>query len=96
MCCTKGEGDVYIEMPAEAGEMANMCGKLKYWLYGFRKAASAWEKHYSHVLEKRGFKRGSDCTVLFYHPEKTCRWLYMGMILYHVGTTRTCVGQRIL
>ena len=59
--------DVYIELPAEAEGGPGMCGKLNYWLYGFRKAASAWEKHYAQVLEERGFRRGLGCAVLFYH-----------------------------
>ena len=41
------EDGVYIELPAECGAPSGMCGKLNYWLYGFRKAASAWEAHYS-------------------------------------------------
>ncbi len=35
--------DVYIELPEEARCPKGMCGKLNFWLYGFRKAASAWE-----------------------------------------------------
>ena len=44
-----------------------MCGKLNYWLYGFRPAAAAWEKHYSQLLESVGFARGVTCGVVFYH-----------------------------
>ena len=61
------EEDVYIELPAEAGEEPGMCGKLEYWLYGFRKAASQWERFYSDRLEEVGFQRGKGCPVLFYH-----------------------------
>ena len=39
----KCEEDVYIELPEECGAPLGMCGKLNFWLYGFRKAASAWE-----------------------------------------------------
>ena len=35
--------DVYIELPEECGAPLGTCGKLAYWLYGFRPAASAWE-----------------------------------------------------
>ena len=42
-----------------------MCGKLNYWLYGFRPAAAAWEKHYAGLLESVGFKRGDSCGVVF-------------------------------
>ena len=41
--CTRDE---YIELPPEAGAKEGMCGKLEYWLYGFRDAASAWEAFY--------------------------------------------------
>ena len=43
----KVEGDVYIELPEEANCPPGMCGKLNYWLCGFRPAAAAWEKLYS-------------------------------------------------
>ena len=33
--------DVYIELPEEAGRPKAVCGKLRFWLYGFRRAASA-------------------------------------------------------
>ena len=47
----KCEEDVYIELPEECGAKPGFCGKLKFWLYGFRKAASAWEAYYSELLE---------------------------------------------
>jgi hypothetical protein len=62
------EGDVYIELPAEAECPEGMCGKLDFWLYVFRPAAAAWEKHYSGKLESVGFVRGVTCGVVFYHP----------------------------
>ena len=40
---------------------------MEYWLYGFRKAASEWERFYAHKLEDVGFRRGQGCPVLFYH-----------------------------
>ena len=43
---------------------------LNYWLYGFRSAAAAWEKHYAGLLESVGFERGSACGVIFYHEER--------------------------
>ena len=51
--CTE---DVYIWLPDECGAPAGVCGKLKYWLYGFRRAASAWEEHYAAMLEAAGFE----------------------------------------
>ena len=62
------EVDEYIELPQECGAGEGMCGKLNYWLYGFRPAASAWEKHYSELFEGVGFERGRSCGVVFYHP----------------------------
>ena len=38
------EDDVYVDLPEECGCPEGMCGKLKYWLYGFRPAAVAWAK----------------------------------------------------
>ena len=60
--------DVYIELPVECGAPPGMCGKLRFWLYGFRRAASEWEQHYASLLESAGFVRGAACPVLFYHP----------------------------
>ena len=64
------EEDVYIELPEECGAPAGMCGKLNFWLYGFRKAASAWEQHYAELFEGVGFVRGITCGVVFYHEER--------------------------
>ena len=47
-----------------------MCGTLKFWLYGFRQAASAWGSLYSSLLEQNGFVRGVSCGVVFYHPKR--------------------------
>ena len=62
--------DVFIELPVEAGEGLGLCGKLVHWLYGFRKAASEWERFYARTLEDVGFQRGAACPVLLYHPHK--------------------------
>ena len=59
-----------MELPREAGEPEGMCGKLNYWLYGFRPAAAAWENLYSGLLCGVGFERGESCGVVFYHPER--------------------------
>ena len=64
------EEDVYVELPEEWGAPPGMCGKLNFWLYGFRKAAAAWEKLYSSKLEGIGFVRGMSSGVVFYHPVK--------------------------
>ena len=63
----KCEEDVYIELPEESGCPKGMCGKLDFWLYGFRPAAAAWEQLYASKLEEVGFVRGMSCGVVFYH-----------------------------
>ena len=59
--------DVYIELPEECGVGKGMCGKLNFWVYGFRPAAAAWETHYAELFEAVGFERGKSCGVVFYH-----------------------------
>ena len=56
-----------MDLPEECGCPEGMCGKLKYWLYGFRPAAVAWEKLYAGKFEEVGFKRGESCGVVFYY-----------------------------
>ena len=53
--CTE---DVFVALADEAGAPSGVCGKLRFWLYGFRLAASAWEKHCSELREGVGFERG--------------------------------------
>ena len=65
--------DVYIQLPEEAGEGPEMCGKLEYWLYGFRKAASEWERFYAQKLEAAGFKRGEGCPALSTTRSEICQ-----------------------
>ena len=67
---SKCEEDVYVELPEECGCPEGMCAKLNYWLYGFRKAAGAWENLYSSLFEGAGFKRGEACGVVFYNKER--------------------------
>ena len=47
-----------------------MCGKLNFWLYGFRQAAAGWGELYSCKLVECGFERGLTCAVVFYHAER--------------------------
>ena len=47
-----------------------MCGKLNFWLYSSRPAASAWEDHCSEKLQHAGFVGGTACAVLFYHEDR--------------------------
>ena len=60
--------DVFIALPDECGAGPSICGKLLYWLCGFRPAAAAWEKLFSRLLESLGFEKGQACGVAFYHP----------------------------
>ena len=62
--------DVYIELPKECGVGKEFCGKLNFWLYGFRKAASAWEDLCAKKFEECGFLRWGSCGVVFYHPQR--------------------------
>ncbi len=62
--------DVYIRLPEEAECPEGMCGKLDYWVYGFRPAGAAWEKLYAGKFEGCGFIRGVSCGVVFYHPTR--------------------------
>ena len=64
------EDDVFIELPEEAGAGDGVCGKLEFWLYGFRPAAQAWENHYAEKLEGVGFQRGKRSPVIFYNAER--------------------------
>ena len=90
--CTE---DVYIELPPEAGEGAGRCGKLNYWLYGFRPAAQAWEDLYSERLESVGFVRGVFppwCFII-----RNGMWLVwcMEMILFLRVVVRIWNGWRV-
>ena len=74
----KCEEDVYVTLPEECECPEGMCAKLNYWLYGFRPAAAAWEKHYSEKFESVGFTRGTSCGVVFYHKERDIRAVIHG------------------
>ena len=66
------EEDVYIELPEECGAPPGMCGKLNFWLYGFRPAAAAWEKHYSELFESKGFIQGGILWSCILSPPNGC------------------------
>ena len=85
--------DVHIELPPEVGAEPGQCGKLNFWLYGFRKAASAWEDFYAEVMEEAGFSKR--CWVLgdFQARRKRIFLVWsMVMILCSAGMTRTWSG----
>eukprot|EP00973_Karenia_brevis_P030495 4205315-Karenia_brevis.AAC.1 len=37
------EEDIYLDSPEECNCPPGYCGKLRYWMYGMRGAAAAWE-----------------------------------------------------
>ena len=62
--------DVYFWLPEEANPSESKCGKLDFWLYGFRPAAQAWENHYAKLMVEAGFRPGIAAPVAFWHPER--------------------------
>ena len=72
-----------------------MCGKLEHWLYGFRKAASEWERFYASKLQEAGCVRGSGCPVLFYHSLRDVAMAVHGEDLWASGLTKTPVGGKL-
>ena len=91
----KCEDDVYIELPEECGAGPGICGKLNFWLYGFRKAASAWEALYASYFEEVVLSVenlvGWSSIIL----DGVFRWRFMGMILRFVVWKRTFSGYVI-
>ena len=79
------KGDIFVELPEEAGAGPGMVGKLKKMLYGLRSAAAAWESHYAGKLEGIGFVRGVSTPVSFYHPEKDISLVVHGDDFTFVG-----------
>ena len=59
----------FVDLPEEIYE-AGWCAQLKYWLYGMRPAARAWEEEYGGRLEKEGFRRGRSVPTVFYNESK--------------------------
>jgi hypothetical protein len=59
----------FVELPEEIHE-EGFCAQLKFWLYGMRPAARAWEEEYGNKLEAEGFQRGKSVPTVFYNKEK--------------------------
>ena len=55
----------FVELPEEL-HRDGYCAQLKFWLYGMRPAARAWEEEYSNKLENEGCKRGKSVPTVFY------------------------------
>ena len=79
------EEHVYVALPEEAGVAEGICGKLKFWMYGFGPAAQAWEGCYSRRMEEVGFKRGVGNAVVFYHGDRDVSVLVHGDDFVAVG-----------
>ena len=60
----------YVQLPPEDPEHEHCEGKVLKFMYGLQKAAEGWEKHYTNVLEKMGFRRGRASLCVFVHPER--------------------------
>ena len=56
----------FVELPEEIRE-EGWCGRLKYWLYGMRPAARAWEEDYVTKLGSEGYKQGRSVPTVFFH-----------------------------
>jgi len=59
----------FVELPEEVRE-EGYCARLKYWLYGMRPAARAWEEEYAGKLEHEGYRQGRSVPTVFRHEEK--------------------------
>ena len=69
--------DVFVQLPHEdRGE--GMCGKLAFWMYGTRLAASKWEQHYSDVLVQMGFTKGAASPCTFAHKTRNLKCVVHG------------------
>ena len=71
----RAKREVYVQLPPEdtmPGE-ENLCGKVKYSMYGTRDAAQNWYQDYSDQLLQIGFQQGKASPCVFFHPEKGIR-----------------------
>ena len=72
-CHVRAKREVFVQLPQEdinKGE-EDMCGKLKYSVYGTRDAAQNWYQEYSGQLVKNGFEQGKASPCIFYHWERS-------------------------
>jgi hypothetical protein len=59
----------FVDLPEEIYE-AGWCAQLKYWLYGMRPAARAWEEEYANKLAAEGYCRGRSVPTVFYNESR--------------------------
>lgn len=63
---------IYVDLAPEdrlPGE-ENLCGRLNYSMYGTRKAATNWQQHYTHVLNKLNFRTGLSNPCMLHHKQR--------------------------
>ena len=67
--------DVYVQLPNEdkAPGEEQLCGKLRFSMYGTRDAAQNWHQEYTQQLLNVGFEQGKASSCIFYHPQKNIR-----------------------
>ena len=87
------EQDVYFWIPDEANPTAGKCGKLEFWLCGFRPTAQAWEELYAARLVGEGFVRGNGSPVAFYYPERDLALVDAETISPSAAWTGTWIGS---
>ena len=60
----------FVQLPAELGDVADLCGQLLRHMYGTRMAADGWQEEYSTLLLSLGFEQGLSCPNVFHHVDK--------------------------
>ena len=70
-------GNVYVDLPPERARPGK-CAKLKFTLYGMRRAARNWEAEYSKTLTEVGFESGKANGSSFFHRERDIRIVVHG------------------
>ena len=66
---------MYVQLAQEDMKPAdeNMCGKLRYSMYGTRDAAQNWYREYSGRLKDMGFTQGKASPCVFHHEPRGIR-----------------------
>ena len=77
--------EMFVDLPHEDHQHGK-CGKSLRWMYGTRGAASKWEDHYSRVLVRAGFVRGTASSCTFWHPPRQLRCVVHGDDSTTLGT----------
>lgn len=65
----RAKREVYVQLPKEDLKIGEeqLCGRLKYSMYGTRDAAQDWHEEYSDQLISIGFQQGRASPCTFYH-----------------------------